>query len=236
MRRTSIAIVTLFGCGLLASAIASQPAPNPPKAIEARAIDAKPESRVEGEQSIDAAVAAAVIGAITTQFGERTVEIKLDAVRATPVSLIETSVEGAGRLQFGSDDEWVPFRFATLYDTTNATVTAPRLTIGADEPGQEIAPDSAMAMQLVAEVDGRLRDEFAQQRVAMVLDKVTVVEAGKRYMRVEAIGTADFGSEGATATNVKALYDRRDRQWLRVDYELGTGANRGALQDSLAGR
>jgi hypothetical protein len=236
MRRTSIAIATLLGCGLLASAIASQPVATPAKAIEARAIDPTPESRLEGEQAIDAAVAAAVIGAISTQFGERTVEVKLDALRATPISLVETDVEGAGRLQFGSDDEWIPFRFATLYDTTNATVTAPRLTIGTDEPGQEIAADSAMAMQLAAQVDGRLRDEFAQQRAAMVLDKVTVVDAGKRYMRVEAIGTANFSGEGATAANVKALYDRRDHQWLRVDYELGTGANRGALQASIAGR
>lgn len=235
MRRTSIAIATLFGCGLLASAIASQPAATP-EAIEARAIDPTPESRVEGEQAIDAAVAAAVIGAVSTQFGERTVEVKLDAVHATPVSLVETNVEGAGRLQFGNEDEWIPFRFATLYDTSNAAVTAPRLTIGGDEPGQEIAPDSTMAMQLRAQLDGRLRDEFAQQRTAMVLDKVTVVDAGKRYTRVEAIGTADFGSEGATAAKVEALYDRRTRQWLRVDYELGTGADRGALQDSVASR
>lgn len=234
MRRTSIAIATLFGCGLLASAIASQPAATP-EAIEARAIDPTPESRVEGEQAIDAAVAAAVIGAISTQFGERTVEVKLDAVRATPVSLVETDVQGAGRLQFGNDDEWIPFRFATLYDTNSATVTTPRLTIGADEPGQEIAADSAMAMQLAAEVDGLLREEFVQQRAAMTFDKVTLVDAGKRYMRVEAIGTAKFGGEGATAANVKALYDRRSHQWVRVDYELGTGANRGALQASLTG-
>lgn len=236
MRRTSIAIATLFGCGLLASAIASQPAASPPKAIQAVAIDSKPESRVEGEQAIDAAVAAAVIGAISTRFGERTVEVKLDEVLATPVSLVETNVAGAGRLQFGGDEEWIPFRFATLYDTASATVTAPRLTIGADEPGQEIAPDSAMARQLADEVDARLRDEFAQQPTAIVLDKVTMLAAGKRYIRVEAIGTADFGREGATAANVEALYDRRKHQWLRVDYELGGSAQRGALQARVAGR
>lgn len=236
MRHTSIAIATLFGCGLLASAIASQPASTPPKAIEARAIDATPQSRVEGEQAIDAAVAAAVIGAISTQFGEREVEVKLDKVQATPVSLVQTGIEGAGRLQFGRQDEWIPFRFATLYDTSNATVTAPRLTIGADEAGQDIAPDSALAMQLAAEVDERLQDEFAQQPATMVLDKVTAVAAGTRYVRVEALGTADFGGEGATAANVEGLYDRRNQQWLRIDYELGAGANRGALQDSLAGR
>ena len=63
----------------------------PTRAIEGRALDAAPESRVEAAQTIDAAVAAALIGAISTQFGERKVEVKLDRMQVDPANAAGTS-------------------------------------------------------------------------------------------------------------------------------------------------
>lgn len=197
-----------------------------PKAIEGKAADAAPESRAEGGLAIDAAVAAALIGAISTQFGERDVEVKLDRVRMDPQNLIDITVSGDGRLQIGKDDEWLPFRFTSLYDSVKASVNHPRLTLGTDEPGEELETDSAMARQLQDRVSARLRQEFGQQSPQFAVDKLSMTPAGKRYARVAALGTAQFGKEGTAGASVSALYDRRSGDWLRVEYELGSTSNR----------
>lgn len=187
-----------------------------------------PTTRAEGREAIDAAVAAAVVGSISGQFGERKVEVKLDHVVATPNSLIESDVVGDGRLLIGDadQDDWLPFRFACLYDTAAATASAPRLLIGGDAPGQPLGADSALAVQLREQVQARLRTEFVEQPARFDLDSAAVLEAGKRYSRIEARGIVDFGREGSTPADIHALYDRRDHAWVRVGYELGTTANR----------
>ncbi|MEO6264689.1 MAG: hypothetical protein ABIO58_07005, partial [Luteimonas sp.] len=224
----------LVGCGLIASAVAaSGPAT---EAIVGKSLDLAPESRMEGNQAIDDATAAALIGAISSQFGERTVQVKLDKVDVAPAGIIQRDIHGVGRLLIGNDDAWIPFRFDALYDTEQASVSYPDLTLGGDEAGQPVSADSAMARQLTAEVDRRLREEFAQQPARIALDTVRLVQAGKRYVRLEASGTADFGREGATAAGVQALYDVRSGDWLRVSYELGATTNRSALPDAVATR
>ena len=80
-------------------------------------------------------------------------------------------------------------------------------------------------MALANKVDAALRAEFPQQPVDMVMEHVTTSAVGQRYLQVKGVGTADFGAEGTTAAQVDALYDRRNGQWLRVDYELGTTSN-----------
>jgi hypothetical protein len=186
-----------------------------------------PETRAEGREAIDAAAAAAVVGAISGQFGERKVQVKLDHVVATPNSLIESDVAGDGRLLIGDgDDDWLPFRFACLYDTASATASAPRLLIGGDVPGQSLDADSTIARQLSEQVQARLQAEFQEQPVRFSLDSAAALETGKRYTRIEARGIVDFGREGTTPADIHALYDRRAHAWVRVAYELGTTANR----------
>lgn len=237
MRRTLLVTAMLFGCSLIASAVAAPIANSgstTPQAIVGRSLDQAPESRMEGNQAIDDATAAALIGAISSQFGEYSVEVKLDKVDVTPVSIIQRDIRGAGRLQIGDDDAWIPFHFKALYDTEQASVGYPDLTLGGDEPGLMIPADSAMAKQLTAEVDRRLSKEFAQQTARFALDSVRVVVAGKRYLCVHASGTADFDREGATDAGVQALYDLRGGGWLQVSYELGATANRRVLADAVA--
>ncbi|MGH8075807.1 MAG: hypothetical protein ACREPE_00560 [Lysobacter sp.] len=174
---------------------------------------------------MDAAVAAAVIGAVVAQFDEREVTVTLDKVAVEPASVRDRAVSGEGRLQIGGDLEWIPFKFSTLYDTIGTTVTYPRLKIGGAPDGREIAADSKMAVGLSAKVDAALREEFPQQPVELVMEHVTTMAVSKRYLQVNGVGTADFGADGATAAQVEALYDRRNGQWVRVDYELGTTSN-----------
>lgn len=241
MHRTLLATAMLVGCGLIASAMAgplaedavSQPAA--PRAIVGKSLDFSPESRMEGNQAIDDATAAALIGAISSQFSERQVEVKLDKVDVAPVSIIQRDIRGTGRLLIGKDDVWIPFRFNALYDTEQASVGYPDLTLGSDDPGQLALADSALTKKLAVEVDRRLHQEFAQQPARIALETVHVIPAGNRYLRLQAIGTADFGRDGATGAGVQALYDLRTGEWLQVNYELGANSNR-SLDNSVASR
>lgn len=225
MRRIALlSLILLAGGGLVASATPSDT--QAPQAIVAKALDATPESRMEGDQAIDAAVAAALIGAISSEFEQRRVEVKLDKVEVAPTGFVQRDVRGTGRLMIGSDEDWIPFRFATLYDTTSSSVDYPALTLGDIGSGQPIAADAALARRLAGEVDRRLRAEFAGQAVQLTLDGARLLPAGKHYLRLDANGIADFGTEGSTAAGVQALYDPRNGEWLRVRYELGASANR----------
>lgn len=89
-----------------------------------------PESRGEGGQALDSAVAASLIGAISGQFGARKVEVALDEVSVAPVSLRDRDVTGHGRLRIGNDPEWIPVAFQALYDTETTAVSVPALVLG----------------------------------------------------------------------------------------------------------
>lgn len=218
-----LAVATLVVCGLVSTAVAADR--KAPLEIEAKALDNRPESRVEADQAMDGAVAASVIGAISTQFGERKVAVKLDDVAVQPASVRDRSVSGYGRLQIGGDTSWIPFQFDVLYDTVTASVSFPAITLGDADAAREVALDSGIARELGRRADDALDHEFAQQPVQLVVNRVTTTDAGERYVLVEALGIADFAAEGTTPTQVEALYDRKTGEWLRLDYELGTTSN-----------
>jgi hypothetical protein len=227
--RSKASAVAILGFGLVLSA--SAPATS---VVVGHSLDLPPQSRMEGNQAIDDAVAAALIGAISAQFGERRVEVKLDQVDATPAGLIQRDIRGSGRLLIGHDDTWIPFRFAALYDTEQASVGYPILTLGSDQPGQSLSIDARIAKRLVAEVDARLRQEFAGQPAGFTIDSVRMEPAGTRYLRLQANGVARFGHEGDTSAGVRALYDVQTGEWLQLEYELGATSNRVAGNDSVA--
>lgn len=235
MRRTIVpSLILLAGAVLVASA-----APSPgqaQQAIDAKALDATPQSRVEGERAMDAAIAASLIGAVASEFDQHQVEVKLDRVEVAPAGLVQRDVRGNGRLMIGKDAEWIPFRFAALYDTGLSSVDYPSLVLGTEAPGQRVATDARVARQLAREVGRRLDLEFAGQPVRFMLDGVELSPAGSRYQRLQANGIADFGSEGRAAAAVEALYDPRSGQWLHVRYELGASANRDAALDQAVAR
>lgn len=250
-RFTPLAFALLSAAGLLATAFAAQQAPTASQGvasgqqveIHGRAIGPAAQSRAEGDMAMDDAVAAAVIGAVSGEFGERRVEVKLDSISVQPASLRDRDVSGHGRILIGDseatdDSRWIPIQFKALYDTQTATVSRPALMLGGDAAAaDELSLDAPLAIALGTQIDAALSEEFAQQSAQMVLDRITTSAAGTRYVRLQASGTADFASEGTTAAQVDALYDRKTGQWLRVAYELGTTSNWGdATEASVAAR
>jgi hypothetical protein len=227
----SMGYIRLLAILALATALSPSAMPDASQARERDVVGKalhQPETRAEGREAIDAAVAAAIVGAISSQFGERKVQVKLDHVSTTPNSLVEADVLGDGRLSLGDaeDGDWLPFRFAALYDTSTATASAPRLVIGGSAPGRTVPADSAIAVELRRQVQARLQGEFRRQPVRFSLDSVDALEMGRRYSRIDARGTVDFDQEGRVPADVHALYDRRGNAWLQLSYELGSTANR----------
>ncbi len=221
----AIGLGLLLGASLLAPSggVRAQAAANTAPPIEGRALQDAPESRGEAAQSIDAAVAAALIGAIANQFGTRKVEVKLDRIDTEPVNLIDLRVRGEGRLRIADDDEWLPMEFGALYDSVAASVAQPRLTVGGAGEASEVSPASALGRSLAQQASARLHDEFAQQPVHLHLDRISQLAAGKRYLRLEGVGAVDFEAQGSSVAVVRGLYDRNRDEWLQVAYELGAG-------------
>ena len=226
MHRPAPAFALLIAIVIAVTAMGAQSvSADTPITIRAQSLDTRPESRIEGGEAMDGAVAAAVIGAVSQQFGETEVRVKLDKVAVDAASIRDRTVSGDGRLQIGGDKEWIPFQFAALYDTVGTSVSYPQMKIGGGAREQQIAGDSTIAVALSTKVEAALRSEFPQQPVDMVMERVTTSAVGTRYLQITGTGTADFGVEGTTTAQIDALYDRNNRQWLRVDYELGTTSN-----------
>ena len=221
MGRPLLTIGLLVCGGLLASVVGASP-----PAIVGKSLHPAPQSRMEGNEAVDDATAAALIGAIADQFSERNVEVKLDTVNVAPAGMVQREITGQGRLLLGKTDEWMPFRFKALYDTEQASVGNPDLTLGDDAPGHSITVDSPIGKDMVREIGSRLHAEFGDQPSRFTADSIRVIDRGSRYVLVEATGTADFASEGSTRAGVHGLYDAHRRQWLRLTYELGATANR----------
>lgn len=187
--------------------------------VVARAVGAAAHSQLDAHDALNDAVAAAVIGSVSRQFDSSDVTVKLDDVRIAPASIQDREVTGQGRLRLDGDPQWIPFRFAALYDTASTEVTYPRLKLGASGVS---AADATLARSLAVKVEAALRAEFSGQGVSWTPGPATVAGDG-RYLRVAGTGVADFGSDGEAPAHVEGLYDRRDARWVRVNYELGSG-------------
>ena len=227
MRRLPLPMIAL----LVAAALPATAA----RALDSASVPAPPGSAASVNDTMNGAVAGVLIAALTEQFGGRSVSIMLDKVSVEQASLRDNTVSGQGRARIGSDDEWIGFRFSTLYDTAFNSAAYPGITLGgvtADE--RDMPNDPLLVRQLDERVVERLGQEFAEQTVRLQLDRITTVEAGSHYLRIDASGIADFGPEGTSSARIEALYDLRDRAWLRVDYELGPGAGLRQELDALA--
>jgi hypothetical protein len=218
MIRAVIAAALLVGAGSLVGGPAQHGHTAP--VVTGRAMDATPASRREGELAVDDAAAAALIGAIATQFGQRRIEVELDRIDARPAGLVQRDLSGSGRLRFGTDAGWLPFRFRALYDAELASVGSPQLTLGTEQSGTPVAAYSPIARKLGSELARRFHAEFAQQPARIALDTVRSVPAGDHYLQLIAHGTARFGGEGQAGADIHALYDTRSGDWLQLDYAL----------------
>lgn len=198
-----------------------------PLMVQARASDAAPQSRIEGEEALDGAVAGALIGAIASKFDERDVEIKLDRVAIEPASPRDRALDGEGLVRFGGEQEWIAFEFDAMYDTELAVVSSPQLRFGGgDDNGVEVADGSALARDLNTAISSALHEEFPQQPLHWKADRIESGAGKGRFVRVEASGLVDFAREGNALAKVEAIYDRSKGRWVQLDYELGESVPR----------
>lgn len=226
IRPVASVFVFIAACaiGSVAAVQKTQAAANYIQTLPADAV--QPASRAEGDETLRNAVAAVVVATLTEQFGDRMISVKLDSADVQIASIRDRTISGHGRMRIGSDEEeWIGFRYRTLYDTFSASAGYPEVTLGGIEDGERMVPnDASLVQQLDARVVAQLDREFGGQPVRLQLDEITTREAGKRFLRIDAVGIADFGREGTTPARVDALYDRREETWLRVNYELGPAA------------
>ena len=182
-------------------------------------------------ERVDDAVAAAVIESITHQFQTGDVVVQLGKVDVRPASIQDREVVGGGKLRLDGQGEWIPFRFAAMYDTASDEVTYPKLDLQAGA-ARTMDTHSTLAASLDRQVDQALETEFQSQPVTWSLAKARVAGVG-RYLRIEGEGLADFGADGNTPAQVEGLYDTVAKRWVRVHYELGPGSawmpDRGAV-------
>lgn len=214
-RRQRIAVALLFAAlSLGAGAQAAPPPGNAPNAAARSAI-------VQEREILDGVVAASLVGALSEELGGRAVKIRLDRVDVQTTSLRDRLVSGQGMLQIENASDWIGFRFSTLYDAILESAGYPELSIGiSGADGRAVPNDAALIRELDDRVIGMLGEEFGTQRVRLQLDRISTVETGARYLRIDANGIADFGLDGTAPTRVEALYDRQDNAWLRVAYVL----------------
>lgn len=184
-------------------------------ATDARAMQAQERETVHG------VVAASLVGALSEQLGGRAVKIKLGEVDVRVTSLRDRIVSGQGELQIDGAPEWLGFRFSALYDSLYESAGYPELSIGSAGPGGRAVPnDSGLIREAEERVIAQLAREFGYQKVWLQLDQIATVESGRRYLRIDASGTADFGRDGAAPARIEGLYDREQKVWLRVAYVL----------------
>lgn len=166
-------------------------------------------------------LSAALRTAIRESFPQRDVRIRLAGLDIDPAGPAQREVHARGRILLDDAGDWIGFDAVALYDleTGRATTTALQMQAPRDITFEV---DAKLAAELNAEATRRLRAEFASQPASIELADVQSRSAGD-LMALVADGSAHFGTEGSTQATVRALYDPRSGQWLRLDYELGYG-------------
>ncbi len=237
MRRLRLPVALLLATVAFGNAAAVQ-APHAPAQSQATPPRSTPsQSPAKIDETLHNAVAAVVVAALPEQFDNRTIAVQLDSADVQIVSIRDRVVSGEGRMRIGADDEdWIGFRYRTLYDTLYGSAGYPELTLGGSGGERAVPNDSALVQELDARVVAALDKEFQGQPVRLQLDRINTLEAGKRFLRIDASGIADFGREGSTPARVDALYDRHENAWLRVNYELGPAASLRTDDAVAAGR
>ena len=190
-------------------------------AIAAKPASTAPTVTAGERETLDGIVAAALVGALSEQLGGRPVKVRLGQVDVRATSLRDRIVSGQGELQIDGAPEWLGFRFSALYDSLYESAGYPELSIGSAGPGGRAVPnDSGLIREAEERVIAQLAREFGYQTVWLQLDEIATVESGRRYLRIDASGTADFGRDGAAPARIEGLYDREQKVWLRVAYVL----------------
>jgi len=197
--------------------------------VEGRA-DAKastaPTLDARARDAIDAATAAALIGALQSRFEGERVELRLGEVKAERVSLRDLALHGDARIRFAGAQAWMPIRFDALYDTTGMVVESPNILIGARTEDAKRA-DALPLPGLVRALDAALDAEFQSNAVDVSLGKAQVIGSDGLRDIVAADAVAIFDGHDRVPVSVRALYDREAGRWLAPSYDFDVVAGTG---------
>ncbi|MCR6662302.1 MAG: hypothetical protein NVV60_03920 [Luteimonas sp.] len=178
-----------------------------------------------GDEALDNAVAAVLVSTLGQQFGgDEPVSLRIDSISVQASGTRDRAVDGEGRMRLGDDPDWIGFRYRMLYDTTFGSAGYPEVMLGGVDSGERELPNDA---SLLRELDVRVSAELDRTHPAgarLQLDRIRTVEAGRRFLRIDASGVADFGLQGSTPIRIESLYDTRKSDWQRVQYFLGSAA------------
>ncbi len=221
MHRAGLAII--LGIATLSGIAADRGATGVPVLVEGRAAAqaATPSlpTDLKAQQSIDAATAAALIGALQTRFGGQPVELQLGDVRSERVSLRDIALNGEANIRFNDTQAWLPVRFQALYDTTAQAVESPHITLGASLATAKPAANLPL-VALQKKVDGAMGEEFLSQDVEFRLGDARVVGDDGGRLVVDAEGIARFDQSEQAPVTVRALYDSRNGRWIDAEYDF----------------
>lgn len=185
----------------------------------ARAVDSALTVEAQAQQVIDAATAAALIGALQTRFKGQDVELQLGSVRSARASLRDLALQGEARIRLDSASNWLPIRFDALYDTSTQVVESPAIVLGATLA--DARPASALPLNVLqARVGEAISDEFGSQQVAFSLADARVVGDDGTRLVVHGGGVASFDGTDRVPVTVQALYDRGTGRWVDPQYVL----------------
>ncbi|GGK05693.1 hypothetical protein [Luteimonas terricola] len=183
------------------------------------------------DEQVEAAVAAVLVPTLGSEFGEAMLELRLGDARAEVTGARDHVVHGVGQLRLTGDggaDDWLAFRYRTRYDPVFATAGYPEIMLGGDGAGEDehfVPNDAGLLVELEARVGAELEAYPGAGRVFLQLDDISSMQSGKRFIRIEAHGLADFGPGGNTSARIDALYDLHAHAWLSVEHALGPNIN-----------
>jgi hypothetical protein len=218
MHRLGLAV--LLGLATI-GAVAAQG--NAPLFVEGKGVARTPTPALtadaQAQQVMDAATAAALIGALQTRFQGQDVELQLGTVRSERASLRDIALQGEARIRFAEAQAWLPIRFEALYDTSGQIVESPNIVLGATLASPRTAA-SLPLKGLQTQVAAAMTEEFASQQVEFALNDARVVGDDGTRMVVQGGGVANFEGEDRVPVTVHALYDRSSGRWMDPQYAL----------------
>lgn len=174
------------------------------------------------QQAIDAATAAALIGALQSRFQGYDVQLQLGDVRTSRASLRDLALDGEASLRLGKDERWMPIHFEALYDTTEQTVLSPNIVLGGTLASSR--PARGLPLRgLQAAVDRAMDLEYISNQVDFSIAFARVVGDDGVRLVVQGDGVARFDGDERVRVKMQAVYDRNSKRWVDPQYALIDG-------------
>ena len=221
INRTAIAAMLALVLVGAVAAQASTPAGVQPTLVEGHSHDRAAaangiDSRILA--SMDAATAAALIGALETRFEGREIALRMGEVQGERASLRDIALHGTGQIRLGADAAWLPIRFEALYDTDTQAVLSPSIVL--EGKGVAATSPTLPLPGLQAQVNAAMGDEFASQQVDVSLQQARVIGSDGQRLVVRAQGVARFDGNETAPVTVRALYEKGSGRWLDAQYDF----------------